>query len=166
MKDKPAAFPTDLWSFVLNDQKPLVKRRWEGYNPETIEQEVGQLLKELKVSDERKYAHPYFQAQALANVDRFLVKGKEKITPLIHEKYIHKMELIPGTRPRKEAAQKFSETQNAFLKAKLRILEREGRIMQKEGFQKTDWLHRLVLVEQTTKMAAFRLNMERTSSLH
>ena len=157
MKDKPAAFPMDLWSFVLNDQKPLVKRRWEGYNPETIEQEVEQLLKELKVSDERKYAHPYFQAQALANVDRFLVKGKEKITPLIHEKYIHKMELIPGTRPRKEAAQKFSETQNAFLKAKLRILEREGRIMQKEGFQKTDWLHRLVLVEQTTKMAAFRL---------
>jgi len=157
LKDKPVAFPTELWSYVLNDQKPLVKSRWEGYDPQTIKQEVEQLLKELKVSDERKYAQPYFQAQALANVDRFLVKGKEKVTPLIHEKYIHKMELIPGTRPRKESAQKFSETQNAFLKAKLRILEREGRIMQKDGFQKTDWLHRLVLVEQTTRMAAFRL---------
>ena len=154
---KPEAFPADLWPYVTNEQKLLVKNRWEGYCEGTIHSEVQQLLKDLKVSEERKFAHPYFQAQALANVDRFLVKGKEKVTPLIHEKYIHKMELIPGTRPRKEAPQKFSETQNAFLKAKLRILEREKRIQQKEGLNKTDWLHRLVLVEQATRMAAFRL---------
>jgi hypothetical protein len=76
---------------------------------------------------------------------------------MIHDKYTHKMELIPGSRPRRELPQKLSETQNAFLKAKLAILEREGRIVQKEGLDKTDWLHRMVLVENGPKMAAFRL---------
>jgi hypothetical protein len=108
---RPEAFPAELWPYVTNDQKLLVKARWEGYCEDTIHSEVQQLLKDLKVSEERKFAHPYFQAQALANVDRFLVKGREKVTPLIHEKYTHKMDLIPGTRPRKEAPQKFSETQ-------------------------------------------------------
>jgi hypothetical protein len=141
----------------MNDQKMLVQGRWEGYDPTTIVEEIEHLLVELKVSPERQYAQPYFRAQALANLDRFLVKGRDKITPMIHSKYTHKMELIPGTRPRKELPQRFSETQNAFLKAKLAILEKEGRIVQKEGLEKTDWLHRLVIVENGPKMAAFRL---------
>jgi hypothetical protein len=153
---KPSAFPEDLWPFVMNEQKTLVPERWKGYDPDTIHQDVEKLLQELKVSDERQYARPYFQAQALANIDRYLVKGKNKVTPMIHEKFTHKMELIPGSRPRKELPQRFSETQNAFLKAKLEILEREGRIIQREGLEKSDWLHRLVLVENAPKMAAFR----------
>jgi len=153
---KPSAFPEDLWPFVMNEQKTLVPERWKGYDPDTIHQDVEKLLQELKVSEERQYARPYFQAQALANIDRYLVKGKNKVTPMIHEKFTHKMELIPGSRPRKELPQRFSETQNAFLKAKLEILEREGRIIQREGLEKSDWLHRLVLVENAPKMAAFR----------
>jgi len=154
---RPQGFPEELWPYVMNDQKALVQERWEGYDPDTIAEEVAFLLTELKVSPERKYAQPYFQAQALANLDRLVVKGREKITPMIHSKYTHRMELIPGTRPRKELPQRFSETQNAFLKAKLAILEREGRIIQKEGLEKSDWLHRLVIVENAPKMAAFRL---------
>ena len=154
---RPEAFPEDLWPYVMNDQKPLVRGRWNGYDQDTIGEEVAHLLTELKVSPERQYAQPYFRAQALANLDRLLVKGKDKITPMIHSKYTHKMELIPGARPRKELPQRFSETQNAFLKAKLAILEKEGRIIQKEGLEKSDWLHRLVIVENGPKMAAFRL---------
>jgi hypothetical protein len=154
---KPDLFPDELWSYVLNEQKPFVQERWIGYEPTTLAEEITQLLQDLRISEERKYALPYFQAQALANLDRFLVKGKDKVTPLIDSKYTHKMELLPGTRPRKELPQKFSETQNAFLKAKLKILEKEGRIVQKEGLDKSDWLHRLVLVEIAPRMAAFRL---------
>ena len=154
---RPDAFPEELWPYVINDQKLLVSQRWVGYDPGTIREDVAHLLNELKVSPERVYAQPYFQAQALANIDRLVVKGKDKITPMIHSKYTHKMELIPGTRPRKELPQRFSETQNAFLKAKLAILEKEGRIVQKEGLDRSDWLHRLVIVENGPKMAAFRL---------
>jgi hypothetical protein len=67
------------------------------------------------------------------------------------------MDLIPGWRLRKESPQKFSETHNAFLRSKLRILERKKRIKQNQGSNKTDWLHCLVLVEQATQMTAFRL---------
>ena len=155
--ERPQAFPLDLWSYVLHPQKHLVKERWMGYDEERLPQEVSRLLAELQISEERPYAVKYFQAQALANLDRYVVKGTDGVPPLIHEKYTHKMELMPGTRPRKELPQRFSENQNAFLKAKLDILERQGRIMQKEGLSKEDWLHRLVLVEYPARMAAFRL---------
>ena len=156
-EDRPEAFPPDLWPFVLNDQKSLIKTRWSGYEKDSLPKLIEQFLSELQVSDERPYAKPYFIAQALANLDRFVVKSKDGVPPMIHEKFTHRMELLPGVRPRKELPQRFSETQNAFLKAKLSILEEQGRIKLKEGLKKEDWLHRLVLVEHPTRMAAFRL---------
>ena len=155
--DRPEAFPSDLWPYVLNDQKPLIKERWAGYDLDSLPKLIEQFLSELKVSDERPYAKPYFVAQALANLDRFVIKSVDGVPPLIHEKFTHRMELLPGVRIRKELPQRFSETQNAFLKAKLSILEEQGRIKLKEGLKKDDWLHRLVLVEHPTRMAAFRL---------
>ena len=154
---RPQAFPIDFWPFVINEQKVLVKERWAGYDQENLKNLVEIFLGELQVSNERPYATPYFVAQALANMDRFVIKSKDGVPPLIHEKYTHRMELLPGTRVRKELPQRFSENQNAFLKAKLSILEEQGRIKQKEGLRKEDWLHRIVLVEHPTRMAAFRL---------
>jgi hypothetical protein len=154
---RPQAFPIDLWPYVFNDQKLLVKERWTGYDEGSLSRLIEEFLQELQVSDERPYAKPYFLAQALANLDRFVIKSKEGIPPLIDEKFTHRMELLPGTRVRKELPQRFSENQNAFLKAKLAILEEQGRIKQKDGLRKEDWLHRLVLVENPTRMAAFRL---------
>ena len=156
-EDRPDAFPRDLWPFVLNDQKVLVKTRWEGYDKGQLPKLIEQFLSELQVSNERPYASPYFIAQALANLDRFVVKDKDGVPPLIHNKFTHRMELLPGVRARKELPQRFSETQNAFLKAKLSILEEQGRIKLKEGLRRDDWLHRLVLVEHPARMAAFRL---------
>ena len=155
--DKPKAFPVELWSFVFNDQKHFVKERWEGYDTDSLPKLIEQFLTDLQVSDERPYAKPYFVAQALANMDRFVIKSKDGIPPLIHDRFTHRMELLPGVRPRKELPQRFSETQNAFLRAKLSILEEQGRIKLKEGLRKEDWLHRLVLVEHPARMAAFRL---------
>ena len=48
LEHRPKAFPEELWQFVLNDQKPLVKDRWEGYQQDTIAQDIGKLLTELK----------------------------------------------------------------------------------------------------------------------
>ena len=154
---RPQAFPKDLWPYVFNNQKTLVKERWAGYDEDKLPMLIDDFLTELKVSEERPYAKPYFLAQALANMDRFVIKSKVGIPPLIDEKFTHKMELLSGTRVRKELPQRFSENQNAFLKAKLSILEEQGRIKQKDGLKKDDWLHRLVLVENPTRMAAFRL---------
>ena len=102
---RPPAFPADLWSYVLNSQKPLVSERWKGYDPSTLPQEIEKFLSEVKVSEERPYAYKYFLAQALANMDRFVVKDKDGIPPMIHEKFTHKMELMPGTRPKKALPQ-------------------------------------------------------------
>ena len=155
-RERPNAFPAELWRYVLDDQKQHVKRRWEGYETDSLPKIIEQFLSELQVSDERPYAKPYFVAQALANLDRFVVKSKDGVPPLIHDRFTHRMELLPGVRARKELSQRFSETQNAFLRAKLSILEEQGRIKLKEGLRKDDWLHRLVLVEHPTRMAAFR----------
>ena len=154
---RPQAFPAELWPYVFNGQKTLVKERWNGYDEKSLPTLVNDFLTELKVSDERPYAKPYFIAQALANLDRFVIKSREGIPPLINEKFTQKMELLPGTRIRKELPQRFSENQTSFLRAKLAILEEQGRIKQKDGMKKEDWLHRLVLVENPTRMAAFRL---------
>ena len=127
-EQRPKFFPVDLWPYVFNDQKPLIKERWEGYDENILPTLIDTFLQELKVSDERPYAKPYFLAQALANLDRFIIKSSVGILPLIDSKFTHRMELLPGTRARKELPQRFSETQNAFLKAKLSILEEQGRI--------------------------------------
>jgi hypothetical protein len=129
------AFPEELWPYVFNDQKILVKERWIGYDEEALPKLVEDFLSELKVSGERLYAKPYFVAQALANLDRFVIKSKEGIPPRINEKFTQKMELLPYTRVRKELPQRFSENQTAFLKAKLAILEEQGRIKQKDGMR-------------------------------
>ena len=142
MPDRPPAFPLELWGHLLNLQNSLVKERWEGYDPKELSKIVSEFLAELTVSDERQYTTKYFRAQALANMDRFIVNDKDGIPPLIHSRYTHKVELVPGTKPRKEAPKPFSGNQNAYLRAKLSILESQGRIDQKDGLHRADWLHR------------------------
>jgi hypothetical protein len=153
---RPIGFPTELWPHVLDTQKPLVNQRWIGYDPNKVGEKIDNLRKHLRISEERPYAHPYFLAQAIANLDRFEVKESDGITPLIHSKFTHRLELLPGTRPIREKPQNFSENQKAFLKAKLNILERQGKVKQRNGLQDNDWLHRLVLVEHPSRMEAFR----------
>ena len=154
---RPSVFPIGLWKYVMDDQKPLVNNRWQGYDPKKISEKITKLLTELKISKERPYAVPYFEAQALANMDRFEVKESDGTTPLIHERFTHRVELLPGARPKREKPQKFSEMQNAFLRAKLSVLEKEGKLKQRNGLQDGDWLHRLVLPEYPTRIEEFRL---------
>jgi hypothetical protein len=153
---RPRGFPIDLWPYVHNTQKPFISERWNGYDPDKIDEKIESLKKGLKISEERLYAYPYFLAQAIANLDRYEVKESDGVTPLIHRKFTHRLELLPGTRPIREKPQNFSENQKAFLRAKLNILEKHGKVMQRNGLQDEDWLHRLVLVEHPTRMEAFR----------
>jgi hypothetical protein len=91
-------------------------------------------------------------------MDRYMVKESDGgITPLIHEKYTHRLDMVPGAKVRRELPQKFSETQNAFLRAKLQILEEQNKVEQRHGLEDGDWLHRLVLVEYPARIEAFRL---------
>jgi hypothetical protein len=154
---RPQGFPINLWPYVHNIEKPLVAERWVGYDPDKITQKIDKLQKELRISQERQYAYPYFLAQAIANLDRYEVKESDGVTPLIHSKFTHRIELIPGTRPLREKPQNFSENQKAFLRAKLNILEKQGKVQQRNGLQDEDWLHRLVLVEHPTRMETFRI---------
>ena len=153
---RPNGFPTELWSYVHNIQKPLIAERWIGYDPDKVTEKIDKLQQGLRISEERPYAHPYFLAQAIANLDRYEVKESDGVTPLIHSKFTHRLELLPGTRPIREKPQNFSENQKAFLRAKLNILEKQGKVQQRNGLHDEDWLHRLVLVEHPSRMEAFR----------
>ena len=152
----PKGFPEDLWPFVLDDDKPLIAERWKGYDLEKVGEKIDRLKNELRISNERPYAYPYFLAQAIANLDRYEVKESDGVTPTIHKRFTHCIELYPNSRPVREKPQRFSETQNAFLKAKLNILEQQGKVKQRNGLIDGDWLHRLVLVEYPTRMEKFR----------
>ena len=153
---KPTGFPDDLWKYTFDTQKYEISQRWEGYDPTKVTEKIEQLKSELKISQERPYAIPYYIAQAIANLDRFMVKESDGTTPLIDAKFTHGVELMSGTRPVREKPQRFSETQNAFLRAKLNILEKQGKVLRRSGLQEGDWLHRMVLVEYPDRMAAFR----------
>ena len=103
-----------MWKYVLDTQKPLIIDRWKGYDVKKISEKIIKLKSELKISNERPYAVPYFEAQALANLDRYEVKESDGTTPLIHSKFTHRIELLPNSRPKREKPQKFSETQNVL----------------------------------------------------
>ena len=152
----PKGFPDDLWPFVCDTEKIQVLERWKGYNLEKVGEKIEKLRNEIRISKERPYAYPYYLAQAIANLDRYEVKESDGVTPLIHERFTHSIETYTNTRAVREKPQRFSETQNAFLRAKLNILESQGKVQQRNGLQDGDWLHRLVLVEYPTRMEKFR----------
>ena len=72
LEHKPDTFSAELWPYITNEQKLLVKDRWQGYGEDTIYSEVQQLLKDLKVSEEKKFAHPYFKAPGISKCGQIL----------------------------------------------------------------------------------------------
>jgi len=106
----PKGFPDGLWPFVYDEEKRFVSERWQGYDPEKVGEKIEKLTKEIRISQERPYAHPYYLAQTIANLDRYEVKESDGVTPLIHERFTHSVETYANTRPVREKPQRFSET--------------------------------------------------------
>ena len=62
---RPVGFPTELWPYVFDTYKPHISGRWAGYDPNKIPEKINRLTKELRISQERPYAHPYFLVKQL-----------------------------------------------------------------------------------------------------
>jgi hypothetical protein len=66
-------FPPELWQWVMDDEKPKVKERWERF-PSARRKELMEALMDIKISEEdegRRMEAPLFRAQILANIDKF-----------------------------------------------------------------------------------------------
>ena len=66
--EKPAAFPSDLWKYVADHIKPLVKQRWSKFDGERLAEVVEDLHK-VDICPERPLSLPYVKAQCFANLD-------------------------------------------------------------------------------------------------
>ena len=84
--DMPEMFPQELWKYVQDSQKPLIKQRWSIYTNERLTEIIAD-LHTIDICKSRKNAFPYFKAQAFANISR----------------YYHADELNPPTVPNFEA---------------------------------------------------------------
>ena len=93
LDQRPDEFPLDLWHYVFDSQKILVKERWNKFKdkcnpPERLHDVIKQIMK-IDISKEnvsRIAEEPYFRAQCLANLHIYAhpdpsnppsVKGRE-----------------------------------------------------------------------------------------
>ena len=93
LDQRPEEFPLDLWSYVFDSQKVLIKERWDKFKakcnpPERLHDVIAQIMK-IDISKEnpsRIKEEPYFRAQCLANLHIYAhpdptsppsVKGRE-----------------------------------------------------------------------------------------
>ena len=93
LDQRPEEFPLDLWHYVFDSQKILVKERWNKFKdkcnpPERLHDVIKQIMK-IDISKEnlsRIAEEPYFRAQCLANLHIYAhpdpsnppsVKGRE-----------------------------------------------------------------------------------------
>lgn len=93
LDQRPEEFPIDLWHYVFDNQKVLIKDRWELFKskcspPERLHDVIKQIMK-IDISKEnpsRTAEEPFFRAQCLANLHIYAhpdpttppsVKGRE-----------------------------------------------------------------------------------------
>jgi len=69
---RPDDFPEDLWSYVLDDQKPLVADRFALFPAARRAELINELLKDLDISTKQGVKlERFMRAQAIANLDTF-----------------------------------------------------------------------------------------------
>jgi hypothetical protein len=74
---KPALFPSQLWPYVADSQKPKVMARWARY--ENLDKLVANVadLELIDICKERTATYPYVLAQAYANLSRYYQVDEE-----------------------------------------------------------------------------------------
>ena len=153
---RPKLFPEELWQYVEDTQKPLVKARMAPYDQELLEMELAGLRQNLKINPNRPHCRLYYEAQALANLDRYIVVD-ENNPPMVGDNFTFPIDLKEGAVVEKCKPQTFTEIQKKFLDAKTHLLQMTDKIeLRSIKLNPEDWNSRLMLVEYKDRVAASR----------
>jgi hypothetical protein len=115
------------------------------YDPTNIAAQIAILRKDLRIDPSRPHCSKYYEAQALANLDRFIVID-ENNPPMVSDDFMFAINLKEGSTPVKENPQRFNELQKKFLTAKTTLLSLTDKIEPLTKLQPDVWLSRLMLV--------------------
>ena len=114
---RPQLFPEELWEYVNDEQKPLIADRMALFDQELLETDIFNFRQKLRINSARPHCAKYYEAQALANLDRYLLVD-ENNPPMVSDEFIFPIDLIEGAVVEKCKPQTFNEVQKKFLTAK------------------------------------------------
>jgi predicted PilT family ATPase len=120
--------------------------------PELIET----LISKLNIDKSRTHCYKYYLAQAIANLDRYIVTD-EFNPPMVDDKFTFAIDLKEGAIVEKCKPQTFTEVQKKFLTAKTYLLHLTDKIEPRNfNLNPGDWNSRIMLVEYKERIAASR----------
>ena len=123
---RPPDFPTELWAYVYDDQKPLVAARFALFTPEIRQDLIKELTDKLDIGEKfGEEARTLMRAQALANIDCF--GYQDPTSPPTVPGYTFRIRTVHD-RPIYQSPQKFNQLETAFLDARVHELRGVGKI--------------------------------------
>jgi hypothetical protein len=153
---RPALFPEELWPFVDDTQKPLVKQRMSQFDQDFLTTSIYNLRKKLNINKSRPHCYKYYEAQAVANLDRYILVD-ENNPPMVSDEFMFPIDLKEGFVVDKCKPQTFTEIQKKFLTAKTHLMQMTDKIEPRNiKLNPEDWNSRLMLVEYKERIAASR----------
>ena len=97
------------------------------YDQDLLEMELAGLRQNLRINPNRPHCRLYYEAQALANLDRYLVVD-ENNPPMVGDDFTFPIDLKEGSVVEKCKPQTFTEIQKKFLDAKTHLLQMTDKI--------------------------------------
>jgi hypothetical protein len=153
---RPELFPTDLWTFVADSQKPLVAERMQQFDQTSLKTNIENLIAKININKARPHCYQYYLAQAVANLDRYILIDDNN-PPMVRDKFTFAIDLKEGAVAEKCKPQTFTEVQKRFLNAKTHLLQMTDKIeLRSTKLNPEDWNSRLMLVEYKERVAASR----------
>jgi RNase H-like domain found in reverse transcriptase/Reverse transcriptase (RNA-dependent DNA polymerase)/Integrase zinc binding domain/Integrase core domain len=130
---RPADFPKELWKFVMDLQKPMVKERFAKFPDETRTALIKDIMEKLDIYD-IKDAKEFFRAQALANID--VMGHTDPTNPPTIPGYDFTID-VNTKDPVYLKPQRFNQTETAFLEARIAELMTYGKIRPSQSMYNT-----------------------------
>jgi hypothetical protein len=117
------------------------------FHQDMIEPAIFELRKKININKMRSHYYKYYEAQAIANLDCYLVID-ENNPPMVSDNFMFHIDLKEGAVVEKCKPQMFTEVQKRFLTAKTHILQMTDKIELRNVNLNLDyWNSRLMLVE-------------------
>jgi transposase InsO family protein len=130
---RPEDFPKELWKYVMDLQKPLVKDRFAKFPDPIRTQLISDIMEKLDIYD-IKDAKEFFRAQALANID--VMGHPDPSNPPTIPGYDFTID-VNTKEPVYLKPQKFNQTETAFLEARIAELMSYGKIRPSQSMYNT-----------------------------
>jgi hypothetical protein len=146
--DRPDSFPPDLWPYVADDQKPLVKARYAKF-PAPRLAEITDKLKTADVCLVRPNQKPYIEAQNYANIDAFFHVDEEN-PPLIKG-----FEFRIITEPGKKAIGRRNKRWDLLAQKYLKVKEIQLLLTNKCRRSYSDFRNPIMLVQYVERVQKF-----------